>query len=137
VDYIDTDADRLALAERLGANPLEGPPPKRAGRYPVTVDASARVEGLHSALRSTDPGGTCTSIGIYFGEETPVPLFEMYLSGITFRTGRPDACAHLPELLELVAGGKVDPSLVTSAVVPFDDAEAAVADPPMKLVLER
>ena len=137
VDYLDTSASRLALAERLGANPVEGPPPRRAGRYPVAVDASSDRDGLACALRSTEPGGTCTSVGIYFGEETPVPLFEMYLSGLTFRTGRPDCCAHLPEVLRLIEEGSLDPSPVTSATVSFDDAEAAVADAPMKLVIER
>jgi alcohol dehydrogenase len=137
VDYLDTSTDRLALAERLGANPVEGPPPRRAGRYPVTVDASNDQAGLACALRSTEPGGTCTSVGIYFGEETPVPLFEMYLSGLTFRTGRPDSCTHLPEVLRLIEEGTLDPSSVTSATVSFDDAEEAVADPPMKLVVER
>jgi hypothetical protein len=40
VDYIDVDANALALAKSLGANVIEGPPPKRAGTYPITVDAS-------------------------------------------------------------------------------------------------
>jgi len=61
----------------------------------------------------------------------------MYLSGLTFRTGRPDCCSNLPDVLGLIEEGALDPSLVTSATVSFDDAEEAVADPPMKLVVER
>ena len=34
--------------------------------------ASSDRDGLACALRSTEPGGTCTSVGIYFGEETRV-----------------------------------------------------------------
>jgi alcohol dehydrogenase len=38
-------------------------------------------------------------------------------------------------VLELVAAGRLDPALVTSAVVGFDDAVQALEDPPTKLVL--
>jgi hypothetical protein len=38
-------------------------------------------------------------------------------------------------VLALIAAGRLDPALVTSAVVGFDDAEAALADPPTKLIL--
>jgi alcohol dehydrogenase len=137
VDLVDEDAERLALAERLGAHPVEGPPPERMGTYPITVDASADPGGLACALRSTEPGGTCTSVAIYFGSGTEVPLFEMYFKGITFRTGRVDSAAVLPQVLSLVADGRLDPAAVTSSVVPFDDAPDALADPPTKLVLER
>jgi alcohol dehydrogenase len=77
VDYIDTDRRRLDLAAALGAMVLEGPPPRKHGRYPITVDASGQEAGLACALRSTEPDGICTSIGIYFSETTPVPLLEM------------------------------------------------------------
>jgi len=63
VDYLDTSTDRLAWPSALARNPVEGPPPRRAGRYPVTVDASGDQAGLACALRSTEPGGTCTSVG--------------------------------------------------------------------------
>jgi threonine dehydrogenase-like Zn-dependent dehydrogenase len=54
VEYLDTDRERLTLAEALGARPVDGPPPQRAGRFPITVDASGQPEGLACALRSTD-----------------------------------------------------------------------------------
>ena len=66
VDFLDTDPGRLALAERLGANPVEGPAPRKAGSYPITVNASVDQAGLHCAIRSTEPGGACTNVGIYF-----------------------------------------------------------------------
>ena len=71
VDYIDQNHSRLECAQTLGAHPLQGPPPYRLGPYPITVDASADPAGLACALRSTEPGGTCTSTGIYFAPETP------------------------------------------------------------------
>jgi alcohol dehydrogenase len=146
VDYLDRDAGRLALAEELGAHPLElGEDvstdndgfPERVGPYPITVDAGGQPAGLATALRSTEPDGTCTSVGIYFGRETPVPLFEMYVKGITFHTGRVHACAAIPEVLELAAAGRITPEKVTSRVADWEEAPEALADPPTKLVIAR
>ena len=135
VDFVDTDPERLALAERLGANPVEGPAPRKAGSYPITVNASVDQAGLHCAIRSTEPGGACTNVGIYFQELTPVPLAEMYMRGIHLHTSRVSSRAVLPEVLELVASGRLDPAAVTSTVASFADAPDALADPPTKLIL--
>lgn len=135
VDFLDTDPERLALAERLGAKPVEGPAPRSAGSYPITVNAAVDHAGLHCAIRSTEPGGVCTNVGIYFQEQTPVPLGEMYMRGIDLHTSRVSSRAVLPEVLELVASGRLDPAAVTSTVAGFDDAPQALADPPTKLVL--
>jgi threonine dehydrogenase-like Zn-dependent dehydrogenase len=74
-------------------------------------------------------------VAIYFEATTPVPLLEMYTRGCTLHAGRVHARATIPDVLALVADGRLDPSLVTSAVVGFDEAPAALADPPTKLVL--
>jgi threonine dehydrogenase-like Zn-dependent dehydrogenase len=143
VVYADADAGRLERAAALGAEVIEVPVgddgapawPKKLGRFPVTVDASGHHGGLHAALRSTAPDGICTSVAIYFEPATPVPLLEMYTRGCTLHTGRCHARALIPDVLALIAAGRLDPALVTSAVVGFDDAETALADPPTKLVL--
>jgi alcohol dehydrogenase len=148
VDFVDHDAERLALAEAFGAHPIEAVPngqdgpyhagfPERLGPYPITVDASAHPAGLGCALRSTEPDGTCTSGGIYWGATTPLPLFEMYTKGITFRTGRVHARAVIPEVLELIRAGRIHPERVTTALVPWDDAAEALATPRTKLVVAR
>jgi alcohol dehydrogenase len=137
VDFIDTDPARLALAQRLGATPIEGPPPERAGRYPITVDASANADGLACALRSVAPGGVCTSIGIYYGNMTPVPLLDMYGTGVRFHTGRANARTDMPAVLELIASRRLRPELVTSEVVAWEDAAEALTNPSMKPVFVR
>jgi threonine dehydrogenase-like Zn-dependent dehydrogenase len=137
VTYLDRGAERLGLAERLGARVDEiREYPRKTGPFPVTVDASAQVEGLACAVRSTEPGGICTSVGIYFGPETPMPLFEMYLANITFTTGRPHARTDMPRILELLTTGAVDPSPVQT-VVPWEDAPEAWSELPLKLVVSR
>jgi alcohol dehydrogenase len=119
--FLDTDPGRAAVAERLGAEVAVGASPKRAGEFPITVDASGDADGLACALRSVTPYGTCTSAAIYY-TDTVVPLLEMYGRGVRFITGRVNARAHLPAVLELVATGRLDPAPVNTATVPWRDA---------------
>ncbi|HZG49603.1 MAG TPA: alcohol dehydrogenase catalytic domain-containing protein [Thermoleophilaceae bacterium] len=137
VTYLDSDPERLRIAEELGARVEQGDPPRSLGPFPVTVDCGASRESLACALRSTEPGGECTSTGIVFEPETPVPLLEMYTSGVHFHIGRAQARPVVPRILELVVEGRLRPELVTSRVVGWDEAPEAVAAPERKLVIER
>jgi alcohol dehydrogenase len=136
VTYIDEDSRRLAVAEGYGARVFRDFPTERIGRFPVTVDASTRPDGLRFVLERTAPDGIATSVGIYFGD-TPLPMFDMYVRGVTFHTGRPHARALIPEVLGLIASGRFDPAPVVSSVVPWEDAAAVLADPPGKVVASR
>jgi alcohol dehydrogenase len=136
VDYADHDPARLSVAAALGARVIEGPVPRRIGSYPITVNASGRMAALACALRSTAPEGTCTNVAIFFAD-TPVPLFDMHLDGVTFYTGRVNSRAVLPHVLDLVASGRLQPERVTSRVVGWEAAPEALAEPPIKLVIAR
>ncbi len=137
VDFAGGRPFERALAERLGANLLDPEFPKRVGPYPITVDASADPDGLGCALRSTDPDGICTSIGIYFADQTPIPLLEMYTKGIRFHTGRVHARPAIEPILELVRDGSFRPELVTRETATWDEAAEAVAGHGGKLVITR
>jgi threonine dehydrogenase-like Zn-dependent dehydrogenase len=132
VSYVDDD-DRLSLAAALGAQVMEGPPPRKAGSFPITVDASGSPDGLRCALNSTSFDGTCTSTSVYL-EDPSVPMFAMYSRCCTLHTGRAHVRPAIPVVLDLVTRG-FDPSIVTSAVVERTDAVEALSDPPMKLVI--
>lgn len=137
VDVVGGSSFLRDRAEAFGANLLDARFPKRIGPYPITVDASGDVDGLACALRSTDPEGVCTSIGIYFTETTPVPLLEMYTKGIRFHTGRVHARPAMEPIMELVRGGRFKPELVTGETATWDDAPEAVAGHRSKLVISR
>jgi alcohol dehydrogenase len=137
VTYVDADAGRRATAAGIGAEAL-APGPERLGPFPIAVDASGDRDGLQLALGSTAPDGTCTSTAIYFGEPVPMPLFEMYIKVVTFETGRVHARPAMPRLLELAAGGAFRPQEITSRVVSWDDAPAALLERDwVKLVARR
>jgi len=137
VDYVDSDRERLDLAKSLGANAIQGPPPERLGPYLITVDSSANPAGLACALKSVEPGGVCTSVGIYFGPETPVPLLHMYRTGVTFKTGRVNAHAVTPHVLDLVTSGRLQPERLTTRTALWQDAAEALLEPSVKVVITR
>jgi alcohol dehydrogenase len=137
VDYLDTDATRLAVAERLGARALEGPLPERVGAYDLVVDGTVpETPGLACALRSLRPSGLCVGVTIYFADPC-IPYFELYSKGARFETGRVMARATLGPVLDLVQGGRIDPTLVTQAVLPWDAAPDALRGDVLKPVFVR
>jgi threonine dehydrogenase-like Zn-dependent dehydrogenase len=137
VDFAGGSAEDRELAERLGANLLDEEFPERLGPYPITVNGSFDHAGLGCALRSTDADGICTSIGIYYEPETPVPLLEMYTKGIWFHTGRVHARDAMPRILELVQAGRLQPELVTRETAGWDGAADALLAHRGKLVISR
>ena len=137
--YLDSDPGRLAVAEALGAEPQEhgGKPPRKAGSFEVTVDASADPDGLACALRSTAPSGFSSTVAGQIYRDVPMPVSRMYTYCCTFKTGRVNARPAMPELLKLIGKGKLRPELVTSRVCSFEEAPEALLAPERKLVAVR
>ncbi|MBY0288229.1 MAG: alcohol dehydrogenase catalytic domain-containing protein [Mycobacteriaceae bacterium] len=122
VDYVDIDPHRLAAAEKLGATVHDIPKPdKSLGSYPVTVHTSADPDVLAAALRVTWPDGVCTDTGIYYQGTVEVPLLSMYTRGVRFVTGRVNARAAIPEVIELLQAG-CDVTPAVDRVAPWDAA---------------
>jgi threonine dehydrogenase-like Zn-dependent dehydrogenase len=122
VDYVDTDPRRLAIAEKLGAIVHDRPKPDKSWEpYPVTVHTSAEPELLAATLRATWPDGVCTDTGIYYQGAVEMPLLSMYTRGVQFVTGRVNARAVIPDILELLTGG-CDLTPAVDRVVAWDDA---------------
>ena len=121
VDYVDTDPDRLAVAEKLGAVVHDREKPdKTAEPYPVTVHTTADPALLAATLRVTWPGGVCTDTGIYSQGSVQMPLLQMYTRGVRFVTGRVNARAVLPDVMETLAAQSLSP--VVERVVAWRDA---------------
>ena len=122
VDYVDTDPQRLAAAEKLGATVHDRPKPdKSTGPYPVTVHTSADPAVLAATLRVTWPDGVCTDTGIYYQGTVEMPLLPMYTRGLRFVTGRVNARAVISEVVELLEAG-CDLTPAVDRAVPWDAA---------------
>ncbi len=125
VDYVDTDGQRLAAAEKLGATVHDrAKPDKSWERYPITVQTSADPALLAATLRATWPDGVCTDTGVYFQPTVEMPLISMYTRGVQYVTGRVNARAVIPQVLELLAGG-LDLSPAIDRIVAWEDAPSA------------
>jgi threonine dehydrogenase-like Zn-dependent dehydrogenase len=125
VDYVDTDPERLAAAEKLGATAHDVSRPDKSWEpYPVTVHTTGDAALLSATLRATWPDGVCTDTGIYPEYKVELPLLPMYTRGVQFITGRVSARTVIPEVLELLAGG-LDLSPAVDRVVAWEDAASA------------
>lgn len=138
VDYLDTDPERLRIAELLGARAIEVEnAPAQHGSYYVTADTSGDPSGawLSTALRSTAKYGRCTSCGLFHGS-APVPLGAMYNQGVRFTVGWTNVQALMPRVLGIL---EQNPKLLDAihAVDVWDNAIDALQDPPPKLILAR
>lgn len=138
VVYVDRAPARLEKAAQMGAEVLAVTHkwPESLGPYPITVDANSTKRGLLLAMRSTDAGGTCTSAGWYY-EPVELPLWDLTLRSVTFKTGLIQARPGMAEVLDMIRAGTLDPSPVTDRVLPWADASDALADVHEKLVFTR
>jgi threonine dehydrogenase-like Zn-dependent dehydrogenase len=134
VTYVDSSAHRNPIAAGLGASLATID--DKVGRFPITVSTNGTREGLVHALRSTEPGGVCTDTGIFIGD-VALPLGHMYTSGVTFVTARVCARTDMPPVLDLIASGRLDPSVVTAVTAGWDEAPAAWSRHRGKLVVVR
>jgi threonine dehydrogenase-like Zn-dependent dehydrogenase len=139
VRYADSDTARLAAASDLGAETIDVSEgfPRRFEQAPIVVSASLQTEGLHCAIHSTEPYGRIVPVTIHFAPETPMPLLSMYTRGITFHTSRADSRLYLQEVLDLVAGGGLDPLRVPTRLVPWGEAAERWTEPALKMVVTR
>jgi threonine dehydrogenase-like Zn-dependent dehydrogenase len=136
VVFVSQDAGLRAHAERLAVRAVDaadGYPD--LGMFDVTVDASGLGEGLVFALRSTGPCGicTCTAGAVHRNLPVPLPVYEMYMNVVTFRTGWAHTRSLIDRPLRLVADGLFDPTAIARTHA-FDDAQAAFAEPFTKLI---
>ena len=115
VTFASDDERVLGLAERIGATPRPTDFVERAGTWPIVVDCGTRVEAFRWVVRATEPEGVLHSVSYYAEQPTvAVPLGRLYTLGIQFHIGRAHSAALLPQVIALVADGRLHPELVTT-----------------------
>ena len=94
---------RLAMAEKLGARVHDRAEARQVlGSLPGHGAHLGGSGGLAATIRATWPDGVCTDTGIYYQGGVEMPLLSMYTRGLRFVTGRVNARAVIPEILELI-----------------------------------
>jgi alcohol dehydrogenase len=138
VTVASTDDAVLALAGELGVKPLRvdfaARPPEKSQ---LVVDCGLDPAGFQWAIRATEPEGVLQSVSSYLDETIPVALRRLYTLGIELHIGRAHSAALLPEVVALVAAGRLRPELVTTSVIGWEEAPARYLDRTLKLIVAR
>jgi alcohol dehydrogenase len=125
VHFADRRPHVRAQAERLGLLPLTPTGLRRHPPAPLVVDASAGRAGLRRALERVAPDGVCSCVGSLH-RTTAIPTALMFARNATLRIARSHARALIPDVLALMADGRLAPERVTTQLAALDDAPRAL-----------
>jgi threonine dehydrogenase-like Zn-dependent dehydrogenase len=146
---VDMVASRLALAESLGAIPVnsaERSPTVAVedilgGQADVVIETVGLPPALITAIECTRTGGTVSVIGVHTEFEHPLPLGNLFARNITLRFG--GSCnvqGWWERALAAIASGQADPTVIVSHRLPLEDAAEGYrlfeAKEAMKVVLD-
>ncbi|MFT3828596.1 MAG: zinc-dependent alcohol dehydrogenase [Opitutaceae bacterium] len=151
---IDRQPERLAMAQAAGAYPLDeskldiherlkeltgGRGPDAAidavgmeahGSLYDTVKQRLKLEQdrpyvLRQAMRAVRKGGVLSIPGVYTGMVDKIPFGAAFAKGVTLKMGQTHVHRYLRPLLELIDGGRIDPSFVVTHRFPLSRAAEA------------
>ncbi|CAL9367076.1 putative zinc-binding alcohol dehydrogenase [Nocardiopsis dassonvillei] len=123
-------ADRQALAKRFGATDIvEERGEAGAARVKEltgghgahsTIEAVGTQESMLQAIHSTRPGGHVGYVGVSHGVE--LDGLDLFFSTVSLLGGPAPVRRFLPELVDLVMGGEIDPGAVFDLTLPLEEA---------------
>jgi 2-desacetyl-2-hydroxyethyl bacteriochlorophyllide A dehydrogenase len=132
---IDTVADRLALAESFGAQPmhLTDDNPRVAVReaterrgVDAAIDAVGHPDALELACRVTRKAGIVSAIGVY-AERVEVHMGIVWIKALTLKTGHANVIGHVDRVLAMLDAGVLDPEPLVTHHMRLEDAAEAYA----------
>ncbi|MBO3457453.1 zinc-dependent alcohol dehydrogenase family protein [Aetokthonos hydrillicola Thurmond2011] len=127
--------DRLDIARRFGATDVVKSKDQQAvdevleitkGGAESVLECVGTESSMDNAISITRPGGAIGYVGVPHGSET-INLSHMFFSNITLRGGVAPARAYIPELLDDVIAGKIDPSPVLDLTVDLNGVPSGYA----------
>jgi threonine dehydrogenase-like Zn-dependent dehydrogenase len=84
-----------------------------------------RPHALRQAILGCRKGGTVSIPGVYGGFADKIPLGALMNKGLTIKTGQTHVHKYVPELLDFIRQGKIDPSFVVTHRMPLSEAAHA------------
>jgi threonine dehydrogenase-like Zn-dependent dehydrogenase len=123
-------ADRQALARQFGATDVvtergdDGVARIKQltgglGAHSV-IEAVGTQESMMQAIRSTRPGGHVGYVGVT--HEVSLPGDELFFSGVHLHGGPAPVRRFLPDLIDLILKGEIDPGAVFDLTLPLEQA---------------
>lgn len=127
ISVVDTWPALRERAELMGFRALDPRQPRDWPIAPLTVDATGTPAGLRKVLQHTAPDGICTCVWSLH-RRASLPLAACYIRNVTLHVGRAHVRPVIPEVLALMAAGRLHPERVTTNVASFDDAAEALRE---------
>jgi threonine dehydrogenase-like Zn-dependent dehydrogenase len=81
-----------------------------------------RPAALRQAIECCRKGGTVSIPGVYGGFSDKIPIGAMMNKGLTIKTGQTHVHRYVPELLDHIRSGRIDPSFVVTHRLPLSEA---------------
>ncbi len=132
VMVLDTQADRLQLAQKVGATPIHvgernaqmAVAERTGGRgADVVIEAVGAVPAFESAIEVVRSGGTVCVIGMYVTESTEMQLGMSWFRMLRFVfAGICPIHAWWERAMKALAEGKIDPLPIISHTLPLEEA---------------
>ncbi|HEY8298560.1 MAG TPA: zinc-binding dehydrogenase [Candidatus Baltobacteraceae bacterium] len=122
------NAKRLEIAKRFGATHTfnshdagvgEAIRELTKGGSSSVVEAVGNQESMDLAIELARPGGIVAFVGVPANVQTP-PLRTLFLNNVSLRGALAPARAYIPELLDAIVAGRIDPSPVFDLTLPLE-----------------
>jgi threonine dehydrogenase-like Zn-dependent dehydrogenase len=91
----------------------------------ATMMATDRLGALRQAIHSCRKAGTVSIPGVYGGLLDKVPLGAAFSKGLTLKMGQTHVHRYLPQLMDRIQRGEIDPSYVITHRLRLSDAPNA------------
>ena len=91
----------------------------------ATMMATDRLGALRQAIHSCRKAGTVSIPGVYGGLLDKVPLGAAFNKGLTLKMGQTHVHRYLPQLMDRIQRGEIDPSYVITHRLRLSDAPNA------------
>ena len=119
---VEPQEDRRRFAEALGLQTSA----EAAGSWPLTIEASGREPGMQAALSVSGVGGRILLIGLCGRSSIPVDIDRIVLKDQTVM-GSLSSPGVWPEVIDLIATGRLQPCRLVTHTFALSDTEAAFA----------
>lgn len=129
---VDRVGYRLEMAKRFGAIPVDASKvdpvafiqEHTSGRgAEVALEAVGHESALTAAIEAVRPGGTVSAVGVYVEPTFPFPVGPAFSKGLTLRIGTTPSRNFTPQLMALMASGRLDPSPMITHRMPLEQAK--------------
>ena len=84
-----------------------------------------RATALRTLLKAARKGGRVSIPGVYAGVADKFPIGAVFGKGLTLTGGQTHVHRYVPELLDMISDGIIDPTRIISAHKPLDEAPQA------------